>query len=247
MKPWAWLASGTCLYLVSLAALAPARLLDAKLDEASAGHVRLVATTGTLWAGQGMAELRDQSGARRWAAPLAWRLRPGPLLLGRLDYQLATGADASLQALSVSRSRVELSGLDIRVPAASLAQGIPDMAPWGLAGELRLVSDRLGFGPGVAAGGMTLHWQAAGSALSPVSPLGDYALEVLGQEQGWQANLRTLAGPLQLSGQGAWRPGAPAQFEASAVVPPALRAELAPFLRLVASERGEGHFQWRLQ
>lgn len=246
MKARAWLAAGTCLYAVALVALAPARLLDAQLDAASKGHLRLAAAEGTLWSGQGVAELRDEAGGRRWAAPLAWRLRPASLLAGRLDYQLATEPPTLLTAMSVSRSRIGLSGVDIHIPAATLAAGIPDLAAWGIDGEIRVVADRLDFGPGLAAGSLTLHWQAAGSSLSPVSPLGDYALDVQGLDQGWRASLRTTAGPLQISGQGAWRPGADPRFEATAVVPPALRAELAPFLRLLAVERSDGRFEWQL-
>lgn len=247
MKPWGWLAAGTCLYVVSLLASAPARLLDASLDEASKGHLRLASAEGTLWSGNGLAELRDEAGGRRWAAPLSWRFRPAALLAGRLDFGLATDPPVSVSAMSVSRSKIWFSGLDIRLPAATLAAGLPDMAAWGVSGEIRLVADRLEFGPGLSAGSLTLHWQAAGSSLSPVSPLGDYTLDVKGEGQGWQASLRTTAGPLQVSGQGAWRPGTDARFEATAVVPPALRAELSPFLRLLASERSDGHFHWQLR
>lgn len=247
MKAWAWLAAGTGFYALSLLVFAPARLLDARLDEASGGHLRLASPEGTLWSGRGVAELRDAAGGRRWAAPLAWRLRPAALLAGRMDFALATDPPASISAMSLSRSRIGLSGVDIRLPAATLAAGIPHMSAWGVDGEIRLVADQLEFGPGQAAGSLTLHWQAAGSALSPVSPLGDYALDVQGQDQGWQARLRTTAGPLQISGQGIWQPGADPRFEATAVVPPALRAQLAPFLRLLAVERSDGRFEWRLQ
>ncbi|GGA86903.1 hypothetical protein GCM10011521_26690 [Arenimonas soli] len=247
MKPWAWLAAGTFLYVVSLIVFAPAQLLDAKLDQASKGHLRLVSPEGTLWSGRGRAELRDQAGNRRWAAPLAWRLRPSALLAGRMDFELATDPPASLSAMSLSRSRIALSGVDIRLPAATLAAGIPDMAAWGVAGEIRLVADSLAFGPGLAAGSATVHWQAAGSSLSPVSPLGDYALDVQGLDGGWRGSLRTTAGPLQISGQGAWQPGAHPRFEATAVVPAARRAELAPFLRLLAVERSDGRFEWQLR
>lgn len=247
MKPWTWLAAGTGCYALSLLVLAPARLLDARLDEASDGHLRLASPEGTLWSGRGVAELRDQAGGRRWAAPLAWRLRPAALLAGRMDFDLATDPPASLSTMSLSRSRIGLSGVDIRLPAATLAAGIPHMADWDVDGEIRLVADSLEFGPELAAGSVTVHWRGAGSVLSPVSPLGDYALDVQGLDQGWRASLRTTAGPLQVSGQGAWRPGARPQFEATATVPPALRAELAPFLRLLAAERSDGRFEWQMQ
>jgi len=246
VKAWAWLAGGIGLYAVALAILAPARLLDARLDAASEGRLRLVSGEGTLWSGQAVAELRDDAGRRRWAAPLGWRLRPAALLAGRLDYRIVTAPGASLASLSLSPSRVELSGLDLALPANALAATLPDLAPWGVGGEVRVVADRLGFGPAHASGGLKLQWLAAGSLLSPVAPLGDYVLEAEARDAGWQARLHTLAGPLQLSGQGAWPAGGVPDFEASARLPPELQAELSPFLRLVAVERGDGSFQWRL-
>ncbi|MBW8311954.1 MAG: type II secretion system protein N [Rhizobium sp.] len=246
MKRGARLALGLGLYLVALAAFAPAQLLDARLGEASAGHLRLAAARGTLWSGQARAELRDANGATAWAAPVAWRLRPAGLLAARLDYALSTGPGASLSAMSFSRSQVQLQGVDIRVPAATLAAAVPALSPWGLGGEVRVTATQLGFGPTQASGAASLHWSSASSRLSPVSPLGDYALDVEGLGQHWQARLQTLAGPLQLSGEGGWQPGARARFEAIATAPPAVRAELAPFLRLVAVERGDGQFSWRL-
>ena len=52
--------------------------------------------------------------------------------------------------------------------------------------------------------------QPLSGALAPVSPLGDYTLDIRGLGRDWQANLRTLAGPVQLSGNGGWRPGSSA-------------------------------------
>lgn len=246
MKTWAWLACTAGLYAIALAALAPARLLDSRLDAASDGRLRLVSTEGTLWSGRATAELRDDAGRRRWAAPLGWRLRPAGLLAGRLDYRLDTAPGASLASLSLSRSRIEMLGLDLALPANALAAALPGLAPWGIDGEVRVVADRFGFGPAHASGGLSLQWLSAGSSLSPVVPLGDYVLDAEARDAGWQARLHTLAGPLQLSGQGGWRPAEAPVFEARARLPPDRQAELAPFLRLVAVERGDGSFEWRL-
>ena len=246
MKRGARLGLGLGLYVLALAAFAPAQWLDARLGEASAGHLRLAAARGTLWSGQARAELRDASGTTAWAAPVAWRLRPAGLLGGRLDYAVSTGPGTWLSAISLSRSHVQLQDLDIRVPAATLAAAVPALSAWGLGGDVRVSATQLGFGPAQASGGASLRWSSASSRLSPVSPLGDYALDVEGQGRHWQAHLHTLAGPLELSGDGEWQPGSRPRFEAIATAPASVRGELAPFLRLVAVERGDGRFSWRL-
>jgi len=247
VKRWIWLTAGSGLYAIALAALAPARLIDAMLAQASHGRLRLASAEGTAWSGRATAELRNGAGQAQWAAPLGWRLRPGALLAGRLDYQLATSPPASLSAISLSWSRVEFTGVDIRLPAASVASSVPGLAAWGMGGEPQLVAERLDFGPAQAGGSATLHWRSAASALAPISPLGDYALQVEGREQAWLARLLTVTGPLQLSGQGRWRPGDPPAFEASMIVPPEHRQALSPFLRLIAIERSDGNFDWRLR
>ncbi|PZO06669.1 MAG: hypothetical protein DCF27_12315 [Lysobacteraceae bacterium] len=247
MKPWLWLAGGSGLYAMALAAFAPASLLDAMLADASNGRFRLASAEGTMWSGQAITELRDAAALTRWAAPVAWRLRPAALLAGRLEYRLSTRPPASLSGVSLSWSRVELTGVDIRLPAAALASGVPALAPWGMGGELQLVADRLDFGPAHAGGSATMHWRSADSALAPVSPLGDYELQFEGRDQAWLARLRTITGPLQLSGEGRWRPGDPPAFEASMIVPPENRQVLSPFLRLIAVERSDGSFDWRLR
>ena len=237
---------GACLYAIALAAFAPARLFDGLLADASGGRLRLAASEGTVWSGRAIAELRNGAGQTQWAAPVAWRLLPAALLAGRLNYQLVTRPPATIGSLSLSWSRVEVEGIDVRLPAATLAALFPALAAWQVGGEVQLVSDRLGFGPAHAAGSATLHWRSAGTALAPVSPLGDYALQLEARDQAWQARLATVAGPLQLNGHGGWRPGSAPAFEASLDVPPESRQALSPFLRLVAIERADGGFDWRL-
>jgi hypothetical protein len=60
------------------------------------------------------------------------------------------------------------------------------------------------------------------------------------------AYLRTIEGPLQLEGKGSWTQGERPAFLAMARVPPQHQQELAPLLRLIAVERGEGRFELQL-
>ena len=62
-----------------------------------------------------------------------------------------------------------------------------------------------------------------------------------------QASLRTLQGPLQLDGQGSWTSGRNPVFQGTARVPPQHQQQLAPLLRLIAVERGEGSFELQLK
>ena len=57
------------------------------------------------------------------------------------------------------------------------------------------------------------------------------------------AELRTLAGPLQLDGKGTWANGAAPNLLATARVPPQHQEQLSPLFRLIAIERGAGVFE----
>jgi hypothetical protein len=79
-----------------------------------------------------------------------------------------------------------------------------------------------------------------------VWPLGDYELRWKMQGPQGRATLRTLKGPLQLRGQGSWTVGRAPVFAATADAPPEIRGQLAPLLRMIAVERGAGHFELQL-
>jgi general secretion pathway protein N len=92
-------------------------------------------------------------------------------------------------------------------------------------------------------GAATLKWRAAGSALTPISPLGDYEVHFKAVGPAVHAALRTLEGPLQLEGKGTWSNGAPPSFLVTARVPAQHQEQLAPLLGLIAVERGAGRFE----
>ena len=77
-------------------------------------------------------------------------------------------------------------------------------------------------------------------------PLGDYELRWEMHGRQGRATLRTLKGPLQLRGQGSWTIGRAPVFAATADAPPEIRRQLAPLLRMIAVERGAGHFELQL-
>lgn len=233
-------------YLIALVATAPATLLDARLHAASDGRLRLAAARGTLWAGTGQLEIRDERGRAGLAKPVAWHWLPAEVLRARLAYQVALDPGSRPFPVALHGSRIELADADIGLPAAALGQLVPKLATLGLSGDLALQVPRLSIGGSATRGSATVQWRNAGSGLSPVAPLGDYELRVSADGPTVRTTLTTLQGPLQLDGQGAWANGRPPEFLASARVPPGLHPRLAPFLRLISVERSDGSFEFRL-
>ena len=254
MKRWSLLAGkvgayavGLGAYVLALIATAPATLADAGLQRASDGRLRLAEARGTLWSGTGELEIRDTGGRTGVAQSVAWRVVPESLLRGHLVCEVGLEQATRRFPVTISLSRIELANADIRLPAAALGLGVPRLAPLGLTGDVLIHVASLSIARDGMEGNATLQWRAAGSTLTPVSPLGDYEVRLDGEGMTVHAFLRTLSGPLTLDGKGSWTHGASPAFLAMARVPPQHRQQLAPLLRLIAVERGEGSFELQLQ
>jgi len=237
------LAFGLGAYAAALVALAPATLIDAGLQRAGDGRLRLAEARGSLWSGAGWIEVRDAHGRAGIARRLAWRVLPESLLRGRLVAQIELDQAAKPFPVTLTLTRIEIAGARLHLPAAALGLGMPRLAPLRLSGEVLVDIPQLALEPGRMQGDATLQWRAAGSALTPVSPLGDYEVRFKAAGSAVHAALRTLEGPLQLEGKGTWSNGAAPSFLVIARVPAQHREQLAPLLGLIAVERGAGRFE----
>ena len=247
MKAWRLIGFGLGAYALGLIAAAPATLIDASLEQATEGKLRLVEARGTIWSGAGLLDMRAANHRSGVAKSIAWRVRPAYLLLGQLHCEIELDQTAQRFPLTLSLRRFELVNANINLPAAALGLGVPKLAPLGLTGDVQLHIARLSIASSTIQGNATLRWNAAGSAFAPVSPLGDYELRFESDGATVRANLRTLQGPLQLDGQGSWTHGRNPAFLGSARVPPQHLQQLAPLLRMISVERGVGNFELQLK
>jgi general secretion pathway protein N len=234
-------------FIAALIVLAPATLIDARLARASDGRLRLAEVQGSLWSGAGWIEIRDAAGRAGVAKRLAWRVLPGSLLRGQLVAQVELDQAARPFPVTMSLSRIDIADAAITVPAAVLGLGMPRLAPFRFSGDVLVNISQLSLERGRMQADATLQWRNAGSALTRISPLGDYEFRFKASGSGVQAVLSTLEGPLQLDGNGAWSNGAPPRFLATARVPAQHQEQLSPLLRLIAVERGAGTFELRFE
>jgi general secretion pathway protein N len=225
---------------------APATLLDAVVKRGSEGRLRIAEAQGTLWTGNGQLEVRDVTRGGGVGRRLYWRFQPQSLLRGQLLFEVDV-ADASKSfPLKISLSGIEISDAELAFPAAVLGLAVPSVALIGPTGDLLVHVIRLSVAGHDLAGNVTVHWQSAGSSLTPVSPLGDYELTMESDSRGVNVSLRTLEGPLRLSGKGSSRREGPFALTVSARVDPQQQAQLTPFLRLIAVERQPGVFELQI-
>lgn len=239
-------AVGLGAYALALIATAPATLVDAGLQRASQGRLRLAEAEGTLWSGSGQIEIRDARGRAGVGKSVAWRVVPESLLRGHLVCEVGLEQAERHFPVTISLSRIELANADVNLPATVLGLGVPKLAPLGLTGDVVVHVASMSITRDAIVGNATLQWRAAGSSVTPVSPLGDYEVRLDGEGATVRAFLRTIKGPLQLDGKGVWSSGAPPSFLGTARVAAQQQAQLVPLLRLIAVERGEGNFELQL-
>jgi len=240
------IAVGLAAYAITLIAMAPATLVDGGLQRATNGRLRLAQAAGTVWSGSGQIEIRDAGGRSGVAKDITWRVMPISLLRGRLVCEVGIDQPAKFFPVTVSPARLQVTNADITLPATVLGLGVPKLAPLGLTGDVQIHIANLSFTRDAMEGTATLQWLAAGSTLTSVSPLGDYELRLDGEGTTIHAYLRTVEGPLYLDGKGSWKQGTTPIFLATARIAAPQQPQLAPLLRLIAVERGEGKFDMQL-
>ncbi len=238
-------ALGFAAYLIALVLTAPAGLLDSRFAGLSDGRLRLSEARGLLWSGSGRLDLRAANGRGLLSEELRWRLLPAHLLQGRLAFELQPEQGQSF-VLTAGWRGLELASAEFALPATALVALQPKLAPLQLSGELTLNLKQLTIGRSGWSGNASLHWYHAGSALTQVSPLGDYELQMTGEGGSTQVTLLSRQGPLRLEGKGAMDAGGKLAFLASARIDPEFRAALEPLMRLIAVERGDGSFELQL-
>jgi general secretion pathway protein N len=174
-------ATGAAIFAAGVGALlvasAPALLLDAALDHASAGRFRLVLAEGTLWNGQGRLASADSSASLSPITRLRWAFEPSALAGARLRWQLTIdgGAPATLE---IDPGGVALQRLAVQLPPATAFAAVPHAiarAGWRGVLELNVPALACGWG-GRCAGTLQAEWRAGGVDILPGQALGDHRI-----------------------------------------------------------------------
>jgi general secretion pathway protein N len=242
-----FLICGAAAFAVWLICLLPAPLIDRYLKTKTDGIVRISEARGTVWAGEGYLEFRDNEKPAAPPQHITWRFLPDSMWNGSLGFTLTLNQSAETSLFSIGISSVTLRNAAFQLPAATLGVTIPKLAPLGLQGDLSIVISDMQFDGKQKAGNGRLEWKHAGSAMTTVSPLGHYRADLVTRGPVINVTLRTLNGPLQLAGQGAWAFQSAPNFAGTASVPASLQQQLSPMLRLIAAERIPGEFDIQIR
>ena len=224
----------------------PAAWMAATVEKQTAGRLTLGDAHGTLW--RGSAFIGGAASGSDAVTPLlpgrfSWRLSP-MVLLGSIDAELEN-PEALSQPISVTGSwqQWQVSPGAILLPAERLAALGAPLNTVQPSGQMRLSWELLQLtrqdGKIEATGAMNMEMNDLASRMSPVKPLGSYNLAF--DWRGLQADvtLKTVKGPMLLSGSGMFNDGR-LQFSGKAEAEAGQEERLANFLNLLGQRRKEG-------
>ena len=215
------------------------------VEKQTVGRLTLGDAHGTLW--RGSAFIGGAPSGRDPVTPLlpgrfSWRLSP-MVLLGSVDAELENAAALS-QPISVTGSwhQWQVSPGAVSLPAERLAALGAPLNTVQPSGQMRLSWEPLQLtqqnGKIGIVGAMYLEMNDLASRLSPIKPLGSYDLAL--DWHGTQASvtLKTVKGPMLLSGSGMFTNGR-LQFSGTAQAEAGQEQRLANFLNLLGQRRIE--------
>ncbi len=238
-----WSLAGIVSVTLTVLAFFPAAWLVPMLETQSAGRLTLGDAQGTLW--RGSAFIGASPGDNDPVTPLlpgrfSWRVSPS-ILLGRIAVELENPAALSVPvSVTGSWHQVQVSPSAIELPAERLsALGAPlnTIQPSGrmrLSWQLLQLSQMKGNIELI--GSMKLELDEIASRLSPIKPLGSYDLAIDWRKLHASVTLKTIKGPLLLSGSGSINNGR-LQFAGKAEAETGHERKLANLLNLLGQRR----------
>jgi Type II secretion system (T2SS), protein N len=183
MRTWAAILCGVVLLVLALVALAPAGLLEGRIDAMLGNNVRLANASGTLWNGSG--ELVLPTGERR---PIAWKIDALPLLRGELRGSFGGNGDPA-------------SGFKLNLPAETVLRSIGAPSLFSAAGDVSLQVDRALRDPGALDVQLAMQWRNASVAGPGASlVLGDVTTELAGRGPQVTGPIANTGGEVEISG-----------------------------------------------
>jgi general secretion pathway protein N len=231
-------------FLLGLLATAPAALLGVALHRASQGRLELANCNGTLWHGSAVPILHRHSpdeGIVHLSA-LRWDISPWHLLTLQARITLNWQDDKQAHPVDISASprQINITNLYLPLPASLLGELSSYLRPAGLGGRIIVKSDALSITSRALQGTLVADWSDADSALSSISPLGNYRFVITGHKTGGDFTLESTSGILLLNGSGHYDAAGSASFVGRAQAAEGQQEKLGELLRNLGPEVAPG-------
>ncbi len=241
-----WSLAGMVSITFTVLAFFPAAWMTLVLEKQTAGRFTLGDADGTLWRGSafiGSAPRGSDPVTPLLPGRFSWRLSP-MVLLGSVDAELEN-AEALSQPISVRGNwhQWQVSPAAILLPAERLTTLGAPLNTVQPSGQMRLSWEPLQLTQQNEKiemdGAMNLEMNDLASRMSPIKPLGSYDLALDWHGAQASVKLKTVKGPMLLSGSGVLNNGQ-LQFFGTARAETGQEQRLANFLNLLGQRRKEG-------
>lgn len=210
-------------------------------------RLRLEYATGTVWNGTAMLAISDGRQARLMPGRVSWRIKRRALLGGRIVVEIRHAAVDDVIQVSYDRNGLKFEAGSAVLPAGLLSVAGAPFNTISPGGTLLLRWDTLQMAGNGFDGEISMDWRAAQSALSPVSPLGDYRMIARASGGQGDVTLTTLSGPLLLEGTGRIDAGK-IRFSGTADAVPHMRESLNGLIGVLGPRSGQKVLlNWELQ
>jgi general secretion pathway protein N len=240
MRAGSYAALAIAAYLAFLVATVPAAFVSTRLQGAARG-LEISDPQGTIW--RGSARMRGVVGATVVTVnALHWRWLPTRVLHGEIAYRTNIELPGFVANLDVARSLAgwEIRNLDAAGDASALGTFVPLLAPWRPAGPTKVSASRIALRGDNIEGDARIEWRRATTGLSDVRPVGSYEGVWRGQGAAGRVEVRTLDGPLRITGEGLTSIPLRMSFTGEARGEGERAKELEPLLDLMGPRRPDG-------
>jgi len=238
--------AGIGLYVACLIATAPAGMMEWMLPRLTDGRILLVQPEGGLWHGKARnLMVKTADGELRSMGSVNWEILLYPLLKLELaaKVEVADGQNNSSGIIAAGFGKLRLRQMRATLPVSLLSEFMPTWQTWRPNGALNLRTDEFTFSQQGVRGAAGLEWRNASLGLSQVNPLGEYRVNILGDQKIAQISVSTISGVLHLVGKGEWSKVDGLSFRGTALGDPSKKVELRDLLRLLGSEQSNDVYQ----
>lgn len=231
-------------FLISLLVTLPAGMFGVALHSASQGRLELANCNGTIWHGSAVPILHRRS-PDNGIVPLGalqWDISPWHLLTLQARFTLNWQDESQPHPveISVSPRQVNISNLYLPLPASLLGELSSYLRPAGLGGRIIVKGESLSITTHELQGTLVADWVDANSALSSLSPLGDYRFVIKAYKAGGDFTLDTTSGILILKGSGHYDAAGSVSFDGQAQAAEGQQEKLSELLRNLGPETAPG-------
>jgi general secretion pathway protein N len=237
-------------FLLALITTLPASLFGAIVSDVSNTRLELANCSGTVWHGTALPILhrRNKSEGIIALSPVQWDISPLHLFTLQLRIKLnwIDENQANPVEIILTKQQVIVRNLILPVPASMLGELSAYLQPIQLDGRIIAKSELIKISSNDIQGTLTADWIGASSALSNVSPLGDYHFVVKGTGSSADVTLDTTKGALILKGSGHLSLSGTVNFTGQAQAAEGQQNKLGELLRNIGPEVQPGQYSFAL-